>query len=96
MKDRENKTSKKAVFFSFGQLADLTAYQTFTFLVFTFYYAVVGINIVLISIGFIIWSVWNSLNDPMGTANAIYNGWISSFSHNHAFYFFASNSFWIN
>ena len=65
MKDKENKTSKKAVFFSFGQLADLTAYQTFTFLVFTFYYAVVGINVVLISIGFIIWSIWNSLNDPM-------------------------------
>ena len=65
MKEKESKTGRIAVIYSFGQIADATAYQTFTFLVFTFYYAVVGINIVLITIGFIIWSIWNSLNDPL-------------------------------
>jgi GPH family glycoside/pentoside/hexuronide:cation symporter len=56
---------KKAVKYSTGQIADQAAYQTFTFLVFTFYFAVVQINIGLITLGFIIWAVWNSLNDPM-------------------------------
>ncbi len=61
---KEN-TTKKAVTYSFAQLSDVTAYQTFTFLVFTFYYAVIGLDVRFISIGFIIWSVWNSLNDPI-------------------------------
>ena len=65
MTEKENSVTKTAAIFSFGQIGDITAYQTFTFLIFTFYYAVVGINVVLISIGFMIWSVWNALNDPM-------------------------------
>ncbi|MFX1531807.1 MAG: MFS transporter [Promethearchaeota archaeon] len=56
---------KKAASYSTGQIADQAAYQTFTFLVFTFYYAVIQLNITLITIGFIIWAIWNSLNDPM-------------------------------
>ena len=56
---------KRAASFATGQIADQAAYQTFTFLVFTFYFAVVKINITLITIGFIIWAVWNSFNDPM-------------------------------
>lgn len=54
---------KKAVSYSIGQLSDIASYQAFTFLTFTFYFAVVGIDIVFISIGFIIWSFWNSFND---------------------------------
>ncbi len=57
--------TKKAVTYSFAQISDVAAYQTFTFLIFTFYYAVIGLDVRLISIGFIIWSVWNSLNDPI-------------------------------
>ncbi|MCK4285381.1 MAG: MFS transporter [Candidatus Lokiarchaeota archaeon] len=56
---------KKAASYATGQIADQGAYQTFTFLVFTFYFAVVQLSITLITIGFIIWAVWNSLNDPM-------------------------------
>ena len=37
----------------------------FVFLIFVFYYAVVGLNVNLITIGFIIWSVWNAINDPL-------------------------------
>lgn len=65
MEKRERYSFRKAASFATGQIADQGAYQTFTFLVFTFYYAVVQLNIVLITIGFIIWAFWNSLNDPM-------------------------------
>ena len=67
-KKKENVESfsfKKAASYSTGQIADQAAYQTFTFLVFTFYFAVVQLSITLITIGFIIWAVWNSFNDPM-------------------------------
>jgi GPH family glycoside/pentoside/hexuronide:cation symporter len=61
----EGYSFKRAASYAVGQIADQGAYQTFTFLVFTFYYAVVRIDITLITIGFIIWAVWNSFNDPM-------------------------------
>ncbi|MFX0072645.1 MAG: MFS transporter [Candidatus Hermodarchaeota archaeon] len=70
MTEKEKKTenlnysNKKLAAYGIGQVSDITAYQTFTFLVFTFYFAVIGVNVVLITIGFIIWSVWNSFNDP--------------------------------
>ncbi len=54
---------KRASAYGIGQISDIASYQAFTFLTFTFYYAVVGIDIVWISIGFVIWSIWNSLND---------------------------------
>lgn len=56
---------KKASAYGIGQLSDIASYQAFTFLTFTFYYAVVKINIVWISLGFIIWSIWNSFNDTI-------------------------------
>jgi len=65
MNRKESKTGKIAVFFSCGQLSDIISYQAFTFLIFTFYYSVIGINVGLITIGFIIWSIWNSINDPV-------------------------------
>ncbi|TFF88420.1 MAG: MFS transporter [Promethearchaeota archaeon] len=66
MEKREKKFSiKSAIAFGFGQFSDTIAYQMFTFLTFTFYYSVVDLNINLITLGFIIWSVWNALNDPL-------------------------------
>ncbi|MFX1501545.1 MAG: MFS transporter [Promethearchaeota archaeon] len=61
----EGNSIKRAASYATGQIADQAAYQSFTFLVFTFYFAVVQLNITLITIGFIIWAVWNSFNDPM-------------------------------
>ncbi|MFX1488214.1 MAG: MFS transporter [Promethearchaeota archaeon] len=61
----EGYSFKRAASYATGQIADQGAYQTFTFLVFTFYYTVVQINITLITIGFIIWAIWNSFNDPI-------------------------------
>ncbi len=53
------------IIFSFGEIGDGVAYQTFTFLIFTFYFTVVKLPILWISGGFIIWSLWNSINDPL-------------------------------
>ncbi|MFX0007825.1 MAG: MFS transporter [Promethearchaeota archaeon] len=64
VKNKDN-IIRRAATYSTGQIADQAAYQSFTFLVFTFYFAVVQLHIVLITIGFIIWAIWNSFNDPM-------------------------------
>jgi len=71
--DSEFKTSD-AVAYGAGQIADQTAYQAFTILVFTFYYAVALVPVAYITVGFIIWSFWNSFNDPM-------LGWLSDRTH---------------
>jgi GPH family glycoside/pentoside/hexuronide:cation symporter len=62
--DNEDYSLKRAVGFAFGGFADIVSYQFFTFLIFTFYYAVIGLDVNLITIAFIIWSVFNALNDP--------------------------------
>ena len=55
----------KRIAFSFGEVGDNTAFQTFSFLIFTFYFAIVGLPILWISTGFILWSLWNAINDPL-------------------------------
>ncbi len=56
---------RNKVFFSLGEVGDNVAYQTFSFLVFVYYYAVVRIPVEWISIGFMIWAVWNAVNDNL-------------------------------
>ena len=51
--------------YAFGEVGDAIAYQGFTFLVFTFYFAVIKIDVFTVSLGFIIWSIWNAINDPL-------------------------------
>jgi len=67
--ERNNKDKKfsykRGFSYGIGQLSDITAYQTFTFLVFTFYFAVIGIDIIMIMLAFIIWALWNSFNDSL-------------------------------
>ncbi|MHA1671421.1 MAG: MFS transporter [Promethearchaeota archaeon] len=55
----------KRIAFAMGEVGDNTAMQTFSFLIFTFYFAVVGVPVLWISLGFIIWSLWNAINDPL-------------------------------
>ena len=55
----------KRIAFAIGEVGDNTAMQTFSFLIFTFYYAIVGVEVLWITTGFIIWSLWNSINDPL-------------------------------
>ena len=65
MSKKESGTLKKAFFYSFAQISDVTAYQAFILLIFTFYFTVVQINIWLITLGYFIWTVWNMFNDPL-------------------------------
>ncbi|TFG07566.1 MAG: MFS transporter [Promethearchaeota archaeon] len=58
-------STKKAISYSFASVADVNAFQMFSFLIFTFYFAVVGLPVLLITIGFVIWSFWNAINDPL-------------------------------
>jgi GPH family glycoside/pentoside/hexuronide:cation symporter len=64
------KTTEKVPFklkfgYALGEISDSVAYQGFSFLIFTFYYTVIGLSVTNISIAFIIWSIYNSLNDPV-------------------------------
>ncbi len=55
----------KRIAFAMGEVGDNTAMQTFSFLIFTFYYAVVGLDVLWITGAFILWSLWNAFNDPL-------------------------------
>lgn len=66
MLNRSSEWGKKVkTAFSVGEIGDGVAYQTFSFLVFPFYFTVVGLPILWISAGFIVWSLWNAFNDPL-------------------------------
>ncbi|MFX1594177.1 MAG: MFS transporter [Promethearchaeota archaeon] len=65
MSKKESSLVKSSIFFAFYQISDITAYQSFILLIFTFYFTVIGIEIWLITTGYIIWAVWNALNDPL-------------------------------
>ncbi|TFG08003.1 MAG: MFS transporter [Promethearchaeota archaeon] len=70
MSEKRQKTSddfslKTAMAFSSANVSDILSYQAFSFLIFTFYYTIVRINVLLISLGFMIWAVWNAINDPL-------------------------------
>lgn len=51
--------------FATGEITDAVAYQGFSFLIFTFYYAVIGIDVRYVMIIYILWSIYNALNDPI-------------------------------
>ncbi|MBD3340851.1 MAG: MFS transporter [Candidatus Lokiarchaeota archaeon] len=61
----EDIPTKKYFAFGIGQFSDAIALQMFTIYIFTFYFTVVGLHVILITIAFIIWSIWNSINDPL-------------------------------
>ncbi|MEJ2295710.1 MAG: MFS transporter [Candidatus Lokiarchaeota archaeon] len=63
--ETEKFSLKHALAYSSGLFSDVLSYQFFTFLIFTFYYSIIGLPSDWITIAFIIWSIWNALNDPM-------------------------------
>ncbi|MBN2156375.1 MAG: MFS transporter [Candidatus Lokiarchaeota archaeon] len=63
LKRKPEGTAGLRVLFSVGEISDIIAYQGFTFLIFTFYSAVMRVNINAITVVYIIWTLWNSLND---------------------------------
>jgi glycoside/pentoside/hexuronide:cation symporter, GPH family len=58
-------SKKQTIAFGFGAFTDQMSHESFQFLVFTFYYAVVGIDVNVLAIGFIIFAIWDSVNDPL-------------------------------
>ena len=50
---------------NFNVTKDQLTYQAFTIYVFTFYFAVVGLSMLEMWIGFVLWGVWNMFNDPL-------------------------------
>ena len=73
-KEQEKPKFSHMLSYGFAQFSDIIAYQSFTLLIFTFYYTNVGLEVELITLGFIIWSIWNSFNDP-------FMGFISDKTH---------------
>ncbi|MFX1434203.1 MAG: MFS transporter [Promethearchaeota archaeon] len=65
----EEKTRKMSLgtrlAFACGEVGDNMALNTFSFLIFTFYFAVVGIPAPIMTFGFILWALWNAINDPL-------------------------------
>ncbi|TFG07256.1 MAG: MFS transporter [Promethearchaeota archaeon] len=56
---------KEKFLFGISAIPDQLTYQLFQFLVFTYYFTVVKLPLVLIMTGYIIWGIWNSVNDPL-------------------------------
>ncbi len=51
--------------FAVGEISDMIAYQGFSFLIFTFYFSLVKLPTEVISLVFILWSIYNAFNDPI-------------------------------
>ncbi len=51
--------------YALGEIPDMVAYQGFSFLIFTFYYVVLEVDVNLVTIVYIIWSIYNAFNDPV-------------------------------
>lgn len=58
-------STKKGALYSLAGFTDVELGNLFSFLIFTFYFTVVGLNINYITLAFIIWSIWNAINDPL-------------------------------
>lgn len=61
----EKLTFKKKFLFGLSAFPDQLTYQIFQFLIFTFYFTVVLIPLPLMIITYVIWGIWNAVNDPM-------------------------------
>ncbi|MFX1586972.1 MAG: MFS transporter, partial [Promethearchaeota archaeon] len=62
----ERKVSlKEKILFGTNAFPDQITYQAFTIYVFTFYFAVVGLTMLEMWIGFVLWGIWNMFNDPI-------------------------------
>jgi GPH family glycoside/pentoside/hexuronide:cation symporter len=58
-------TLRERFVFGLSAIPDQVTYQAFTLLVFVYYFAVVGLDMTQLWIGFTIWALWNAFNDPL-------------------------------
>lgn len=56
---------KEKFFFGLSAIPDQLTYQVFQFLIFTFYFTVIKIDLVYMLIAYVIWGIWNAVNDPI-------------------------------
>jgi len=61
----EKLTFKKKFLFGLSAFPDQLTYQIFQFLIFTFYFTVILIPLDLMIITYVLWGIWNAVNDPM-------------------------------
>ncbi|TXT54163.1 MAG: conserved membrane protein of unknown function [Promethearchaeota archaeon] len=58
-------STKDIISYSFAGIADTMSYQMFSFYIFNYYIAVKQLPVLWVVIGFMIWTVFNALNDPL-------------------------------
>jgi len=58
-------TFKKKFLFGLSAFPDQLTYQIFQFLIFTFYFTVIKIPLDLMIITYVLWGIWNAVNDPV-------------------------------
>ncbi len=51
--------------FGLSAVPDQLTYQAFQFLIFTFYFTVIGLDITMMLLIYILWGIWNAINDPL-------------------------------
>ncbi len=51
--------------FGLGAMTDQMSHQMFQFLIFVYYYSVIGISTRALALGFFIFAIWDSINDPI-------------------------------
>ncbi len=56
---------KEKLLFGINAFPDQLTYQAFTIYVFTYFFAVVGLSMLEMWIGFVLWGIWNMFNDPL-------------------------------
>jgi len=64
-KNKREVSLKTSLGFAVGEISDMIAYQGFSFLIFTFYFSLVKLPTETISLVFILWSIFNAINDPI-------------------------------
>ncbi len=58
-------SKKSTLLYGLGPFSDQMSHQMFQFLIFTYYYAIVKIDVGILAISFVIFAVWDSINDPI-------------------------------
>lgn len=58
-------TTKEKFLFGLSSFPDQFTYQIFQFLIFTFYFTVIRIPTPLMLTAYILWGIWNAINDPV-------------------------------
>ncbi len=61
---KESITFRDRFLFGLNGFPDQMTYQIFQGLIFTYYFAVIGLELWLMWLAYIIWGIWNAINDP--------------------------------